>query len=265
MTVEELKNIGETELNTVYFGDCLEGMKYIPSNSVDAVICDLPYQTTACAWDVIIPFEPLWGQYKRIRKDNAAIILFGSEPFSSYLRMSNIKEFRYDWIWIKERGTGFARANKQPMRRNENISVFYQQQPYYDSKGEKLDKPYRHALPIYKSNSDSVANKNLVNGERVYAEYKYKHKDNILTFARDPKGMHPTQKPVELIRYLIRTYTNEGDLILDNCIGSGSTAVAAIKEKRHFIGMELNKEYYDIACKRINKEREEIENSLFKN
>ena len=253
------------ELNKIYNEDCLEGMKRIPDGSVDCVICDLPYGVTDCKWDSVIPFESLWEQYKRIRKDNAAIILFGSEPFSSYLRMSNIKEFRYDWIWIKERGTGFARANKQPMRRNENISVFYQQQPYYDSKGEKLDKPYRHALPIYKSNSDSVANKNLVNGERVYAEYKYKHKDNILAFARDPKGMHPTQKPVELIRYLIRTYTNEGDLILDNCIGSGTTAIAAIKEKRHYIGMELNKEYYDIACERIKKEREEIENSLFNN
>ena len=242
------------ELNKIYNEDCLEGMKRIPDGSVDCVICDLPYGVTDCKWDSVIPFEPLWEQYKRIRKDNAAIILFGSEPFSSYLRMSNIKEFRYDWIWIKERGTGFARANKQPMRRNENISVFYQQQPYYDSKGEKLDKPYRHALPIYKSNSDSVANKNLVNGERVYSEYKYKHKDNILTFARDPKGMHPTQKPVALIQYLIRTYSNEGDTILDNCMGSGTTAIAAIREKRNFIGFEKSEEYWRKSMERIRNE-----------
>ena len=247
------------EINKIYNEDCLVGMTKIPDKSVDCIICDLPYGTTACKWDSVIPFEPLWEQYKRIRKDNAAIILFGSEPFSSYLRMSNINEFKYDWIWIKERGTGFARANKQPMRRNENISEFYQQQPYYDSKGEKLDKPYRHNLPIYKSNSDRVTNKNLVNGERVYAEYKYKHKDNILTFARNHKCLHPTQKPVDLIRYLIRTYTNPGDLVLDNCMGSGTTAIAAMRECRNFIGFELDDFYYDMCLKRIEEEKDFVE------
>jgi site-specific DNA-methyltransferase (adenine-specific) len=247
-------------LNRIFNEDCLVGMDRIPDNSVDAIICDLPYGTTACKWDSVIPFDKLWQQYKRVRKDNAAIILFGSEPFSSYLRMSNIKEFRYDWIWIKERGTGFARANKQPMRSNEIISVFYQYQPYYDGKGEKLDKPYRKPLPIYKSDSDRVTSKNLINGERVYVEYKYKHKDNILTFARDRKEhYHPTQKPVDLIRYLIRTYTNEGDIILDNCMGSGTTAIAAMREKRNYIGFELDSDYFETCIRRIEEEKENQE------
>ena len=146
------------------------------------------------------------------------------------------------------------------MRRNENISVFYQYQPYYDGKGEKLDKPYRRPLPIYKSDSDCVASKNLINGERVYVEYKYKHKDNILTFARKKKDhYHPTQKPVDLIRYLIRTYTNSGDIILDNCMGSGTTAIAAMREGRNFIGFELEPKYYDVCLKRIEEEKDYAE------
>ena len=247
------------ESDKIYNMDCLEGMKQIPDGSIDAIICDLPYGTTACAWDSIIPFDQLWEQYKRIVKPNAPIVLFGSEPFSSYLRLSNIEWYKYDWIWLKERGTGFARANNQPMRRNENVSVFYNKQPFYDWKGDKLERPYTHALPISKSDSDCVGNSNLKDGKRVYQQYEYAHKDNILEFARDmDESWHPTQKPVDLLRYLIRTYSNEGDTILDNCMGSGTTAVACIKEKRHFIGFELNKEYYDKACQRIDAEQRQL-------
>jgi site-specific DNA-methyltransferase (adenine-specific) len=228
-------------------------MKQIPDKSVDMILCDLPYGTTACKWDTVIPFDKLWEHYNRIIKDNGAVVLFGSEPFSSALRMSNIKNYKYDWFWEKERGTGFARANKQPLRKVENICVFYKKQPYYDSVGEKLDKPYKHALPIYKSGSDCVANKNLdQNNNRIYAVYEYAKKHNLLKFSRSTKGgLHPTQKPVSLCEYLIKTYTNENDVVLDNCMGSGTTGVACKNLNRKFIGIELDEEYFKTAENRI--------------
>jgi len=239
----------------LYQGDCLEVMKQIPDKSVDMILCDLPYGTTACKWDIIIPFDKLWEQYNRIIKDNGAILLFGSEPFSSALRMSNIKNYKYDWYWEKERGTGFARANKQPLRKIENICVFYKKQPFYDSIGERLGKPYKHALPIIKSDSDNVSNNNLENGNRVYAVYEYSKKHNVLRFSRKTKGsLHPTQKPVELLEYLIKTYTNDGNTVLDNCMGSGTTGVACKHLNRNFIGIELDTNYFEIAKNRIENE-----------
>lgn len=238
-------------------GDCLEKMKDIADKSIDMILCDLPYGTTACKWDVVIPFEPLWEQYKRIIKPNGAIVLFGSEPFSSYLRMSNIKQYKYDWIWEKDKGTNFALANKQPLRKTENIIIFYKKQPFYNSQGEKLDKPYKHTLPISKSDSSGGAGEHNLNsnGTRKYAYYTHSKKHNLLYFARESQvsSLHPTQKPVALLEYLIKTYTLEGETVLDNCMGSGSTGVACKNLNRNFIGIELDPEYFKIAEKRINE------------
>lgn len=239
----------------LYQGDCLEVMKQIPDKSVDMILCDLPYGTTACSWDTIIPFDKLWEQYNRVIKDNGAICLFGSEPFASNLRLSKFDLYKYDWYWEKERGTGFARANKQPLRKIKNICVFYKKQPFYNSVGKKLDKPYKHALPIVKSNSDNVANSNLDNEERMYSSYEYSKKHNLLRFARKTKGsLHPTQKPVALMEYLIETYTNVGETVLDNCMGSGTTGVACKHLNRNFIGIELDPNYFEIAKNRIENE-----------
>lgn len=243
----------EKYINQIIHADCMDILKQLPDKCIDAIICDLPYGTTACSWDSIIPFDKLWEQYKRIRKDNTPIVLFGSEPFSTYLRMSNIKEYKYDWYYLKERGTGFANSNKQPMRRIENVCVFYKEQPYYNSEGEKLIKPYKHALPIYLSDSDRVQGSN--NGDinnRKYAYYEYSKKHNVLEFSRKTKdGEHPTQKPIKLLEYLINTYSNEGDLILDNCSGSGSLAVACHNLKRRFICIEKDYDYWKASVERL--------------
>ena len=242
----------EKYINQIIHADCMDILKQLPDKCIDAIICDLPYGTTACSWDSIIPFDKLWEQYKRIRKDNTPIVLFGSEPFSTYLRMSNIKEYKYDWYWLKERGTGFANSNKQPMRRIENVCVFYKEQPYYNSEGEKLTKPYKHALPIYYSDSDCVNSDNGDINNRKYTYYEYSKKHNILEFSRKTKdGEHPTQKPVKLLEYLINTYSNEGDLILDNCSGSGTTAVACHNLKRRFICIEKDYDYWKASVERL--------------
>ena len=202
------------------------------------ILCDLPYGTTACKWDTIIPFEPLWEQYKRIIKDNGAIVLTASQPFTSALVMSNIKMFKYEWVWEKDKGTAVGLSKKMPMRKTESCLVFYKKQPKYDSQGEKLEKPYTHTKPISGKESGTMSSKNLgVNGEREYITYTHKTKHNLIYFPRD-SGLHPTQKPVALFEYLIKTYTNKGDLVLDNCIGSGTTAIACRNLGRNFIGIE---------------------------
>ena len=233
--------------------DCLEGMRRIPTASIDAIICDLPYGTTACAWDSVIPFDQLWEQYKRIAKPNAPIVLFGSEPFSSYLRLSNIEWYKYDWIWVKTKASGFLDANRKPLKLHETISVFSDRPHTYNPQGL--------VKGVFKTGRDA----NMEG--KVYGAYKNheasefgNYPKSVLKFA-NPSGaghLHPTQKPVDLLRYLIRTYSNEGDTILDNCMGSGTTAVACIKEKRHFIGFELNKQYYDKACQRISAEQRQL-------
>ena len=242
---------------SLLFGDCLERMKEIPDGSVDMILTDPPYGTTACKWDSIIPFEPMWAELKRIIKPNGAILLFGSEPFSSALRMSNIKQYKYDWIWEKDKGTNFALSNKQPLRKTENISVFYKKQPFYDSQGEKLDKPYKHTLPISKSDSSSGAGEHNLNidGSRKYAYYTHSKKHNLLYFSRESQTIskHPTQKPVALMEYLIKTYTQENETVLDFTMGSGSTIVAALNTNRKVIGIELNEGYFNIAKDRIEK------------
>lgn len=230
----------------LYNGDCLELMKSIPDKSVDMILCDLPYGTTACQWDVIIPFEPLWKQYNRIIKDNNAIVLFGSEPFSSALRMSNVKDYKYDWIWNKVKPSGHLNAKRIPLKQHEIISVFCKGKCNY--------------YPIMTEQKPRVSRNYLNNKSELFGTEKEvsrvtdkKYPKTILDFsnASQKDKFHPTQKPVELLEYLIRTYTQEGEIILDNTMGSGSTGVACVNTNRNFIGIELDKDYFNIAKERI--------------
>ena len=236
----------------LYNGDCLELMKEIPDGSIDMILCDLPYGTTACKWDSVIPFEPLWEHYNRVIKDNGAIALFGREPFSSYLRMSNIKNYKYDWIWDKVSVVGFANAKKMPLYNVEYILVFYKKLPTYNPQGV-----VRVNREIKNGNTHKVRSDNkgitAINGGRFKERYKQEftnYPKQILTFNRE-SGYHPTQKPVALLEYLIKTYTNEGEVVLDNCMGSGSTGVACKNTNRSFIGIELDRYYFEIANNRI--------------
>lgn len=233
----------------LYNGDCLELMKNIPDKSVDMILCDLPYGTTQNKWDNIIPFEPLWEHYNRVIKDNGAIVLFGSEPFSSKLRMSNIKNFKYDWIWEKTKPSGHLNAKKQPLRKTENISVFYKKQCTYNPQG----------LIFGCFNNNRPSRNNKKKGKYTYGVEKdfglsnaTNYPNNVLTYQNGNNNLlHPTQKPVDLLEYLIKTYTNEGEIVLDNCMGSGSTGVACVNTRRDFIGIELDKDYFNIAKQRI--------------
>ena len=223
-------------------GNCLEKMKDISDGSIDMILCDLPYGTTACKWDTIIPFEPLWEQYNRIIKNNGAIVLFGSEPFSSALRMSNIKYYRYDWIWKKNISTLFQHCNKMPLSNHELISVFYKSQCYYNPQG---------IIECNKINKRGSMGRNL--GEGTNNEYVTKYTNyprRILEFNKDG-NLHSTQKPVSLCEYLIKTYTQENELVLDNCMGSGTTAIACLNTNRNYIGFELDTTYCGIANERI--------------
>jgi site-specific DNA-methyltransferase (adenine-specific) len=228
-------------------GDCLELMKNIPDRSIDMILCDLPYGTTACKWDTIIPFEPLWEQYNRIIKDNGAIVLFGSEPFSTLLRYSNLKMFRYDWIWEKEQGANFMLCKYQPYKVHEIVSVFSKQRHnYYPQMTE--GKPYVSG----KGTSGDVTG-NVVKVQTKNNGTRYPRSVQFFTTDKAKGSKHPTQKPVALLEYLMKTYTNEGEVVLDNCMGSGSTGVACANTNRRFIGIELDPTYYDIAKKRIQE------------
>jgi len=228
--------------------ECLQVMATIQDKSVDMILCDLPYGTTQCLWDIIIPFEKLWNQYERIIKDNGAIILFGAEPFSSHLRMSNLKLFKYDIIWGKIKGTGFLNAKKQPMRVHEVISVFYKNQCIYN--------PQKTTGHKNKKSSRSKELQTEVYGQ-MNEDYTYESTEryprSIQQFSTDTQNssIHPTQKPVDLFRYLIKTYSNEGETILDNCSGSGTTAIACLMENRNYICIEQSKDYFDKAMQRI--------------
>jgi len=241
------------ELDKIYNEDCLEGMKRIADGAVDCIITDLPYGTTACAWDSVIPFEPLWEQFKRVTKPNAAIVLFCCQPFTSALVMSNPKHYKHHWIWLKNRGTGFQVAKYRPMMQTEDVIVFNNRDTLtYNPQMIKLDKPYYARNASGSNGTNPLANFN--EGGKMVSE---KYPTNVLPFDKvdEQEVKHPTQKPVDLLRYLILTYSNEGDTILDATIGSGTTAVAALMEKRHFIGFETNKEYFDIAQQRIDDVR----------
>jgi site-specific DNA-methyltransferase (adenine-specific) len=220
-------------------------MKRIADKSVDMILCDLPYGTTACKWDSIIPFEPLWEQYKRIIKDNGAIVLTASQPFTTKLIASNIDMFKYEWIWEKEQGVNFLQAKKQPMKVHENIIVFSKKEhKYFPLMVE--GKPYISG----KGTSGDVTN-NVIKIQTVNNGKRYPR--SIQKFNRQT-GLHPTQKPLALFEYLIKTYTNEGETVLDNCMGSGTTAIACMNTKRNFIGFELDSEYHRIATERIQNE-----------
>jgi site-specific DNA-methyltransferase (adenine-specific) len=233
-------------------GDCLEAMKAIESGSVDAIITDPPYGTTACKWDSVIDFELMWEQLNRIIKPNGAIVLFGSEPFSSALRMSNIKNYRYDLIWNKIRAAGFLNANRMPLKQHENISLFYKKLPTYNPQ-KYIDKPYDKTKYNGKDMKENVLGSYVSKSSKNNGE---RFPKSILKFSQNwsrQQQIHPTQKPIALMEYLIKTYTNENETVLDFTMGSGSTGVAAKNLNRNFIGIELDDEYFDIATKRINK------------
>ena len=231
-------------------GDCLELMKEIPDKSVDMILCDLPYETTRNKWDVIIPFEPLWEQYNRVIKDNGAIVLFADGLFMSNLMLSNTKLWRYNLVWDKVLTSGFLNANRMPLRQHEEICVFYKKQPTYNP--QKLKGKPNHSKGKPKAN----ANNNY--GDFDFGDNKdilgdMKHPTSILRFAKPHPSiaLHPTQKSAECCEWLIRTYTNEGDIVLDNCMGSGTTGVACKNLNRNFIGIELDANYFEIAKERI--------------
>ena len=250
--------------NKVLHGDCLELMKDIPDGSVDMVLADPPYGSTCCAWDVIIPFEPLWEQYKRIVKKNGAIVLFGQEPFSSLLRTSNIANYKYDIYWKKEKPTNFFQLKKRIGKSTECISVFYKEQPTYNPQMEKY-------------NGKKVTNKpkgihtSIVSGDSKqyvtpYVDTGYRYPCDVLEIRREKLGttIHPTQKPVALCEYLIRTYTNEGETVLDNCAGSGTTGVACQNTNRNYILIEKEQGYVEIIKERLEQNYRRInENKLF--
>ena len=232
-------------------GDCLERMKEIEDGSVDMVLADLPYGTTACKWDSVIPFEPLWAAYRRVCKKKAAIVLTASQPFTSALVMSNLPAFKYQWVWDKANSTGFLNAKKQPLRQTEDVCVFYREQCTYNPKMEVRGKPRVKGGYNKPGGSDNYGDFRDV--KSVGNEY---YPTNLLRFsnANRAEKTHPTQKPIALMEYLIRTYTNEGETVLDNTMGSGTTGVAASRLNRNFIGIEMDEAYFKIAEERINSE-----------
>ena len=247
--------------STFVNADCFDVFPFIEDKSIDAIICDLPYGTTACKWDSVLPFDKLWKEYERIIKPNGAIILFGSEPFSSYLRISNIKNYKYDWIWIKKRfNSGFAHAKNKPLKKHENISVFsFAPMGHISQLGEKRMVYNPQGLKKIIKNRNNTTFQNASFGKRPSSRPTIQehegYPNNLLNYDVEEKGkfLHPTQKPLELLEYLVKTYTNEGDMVLDNTMGSGTTILACIKLNRKSIGIEKEKQYYDIAVRRASE------------
>ena len=246
-------------MNKVILGDCLEVMKDIPDKSIDMILCDLPYGTTACKWDTIIPFEPLWEQYKRIIKDNGAIVLTASQPFTSIAVMSNLEMFKYSWIYKKRCASNFAQAKYAPMKEHEDVLVFAKGKVnYYPIKEERQGSG---AERVKHSFSEATRHKSgefvgAMSGEFNEMADELRYPSSVQEFnnrASGDRGFHPTQKPVALFEYLIKTYTNEGDLVLDNCAGSGTTGVACKNTNRNYILIEKEQEYIDIINKRLNE------------
>lgn len=232
----------------LYLGDCLEIMKQIPDGSVDMILCDLPYGTTQCKWDSVIPFEPLWQHYRRIAKPRAAIVLTASQPFTSTLICSNLKDFKYTWTWDKVNSIrNHLNAKKQPMRCTEDIAVFYREQTTYNPQMREGGYISRKTKPGQSDGFGTVTGTDV--GRAVTSLYPL----NLLAIkGHDPNNvLHPTQKPVALMEYLVKTYTNEGDTVLDNTMGSGTTGVACVNTDRNFIGIEMDEKYFGIAKQRI--------------
>lgn len=235
-------------MNRLLKGDCLELMKDIESGSIDAIITDPPYGTTACKWDSVIDFNLMWEQLNRIIKPNGAIVLFGSEPFSSALRMSNIKNYGYDWIWKKQKPTNFYQVKWQPLKEHENISVFYTKKPNYYPQGTK-----EVNIKSGRKNKSSNLYSKYNGGDYVQKVGNYPRSIQFVPTEGDKDRLHPTQKPVALMEYLIKTYTNEGETVLDFTMGSGSTGVACKNTNRNFIGIEQDDKYFEIAKQRIEE------------
>lgn len=241
-------------------GDCLEKMKLIPDGSVDMILTDPPYGTTACKWDSIIPLEPMWEQLKRIIKPNGAIVMTASQPFTSVLGASNIKSLKYSWVWKKTRATGHLNAKKMPMKNIEDILVFYGKPPKYNPQGLIDCDINQHNSLSHSMRGKEVGATSVVTSGIEYKEYKQKSTNyprQILEFSSEGKTVHPTQKPVALMEYLIKTYTNEGETVLDFTMGSGTTGVAARNLNRSFIGIERDDKYFQIAVNRINESKVE--------
>ena len=240
------------EINKIHLGDCLDLMPNIKTGSVDMVLCDLPYGTTSCKWDTIIPFEQLWSEYERVIKDNGAIVLFGKNPFTAKLILSNEKLFRYELIWEKTRAGNNMQVCKQPSAIHENILVFYKSQPTYNDLKFKVDEKY---IDKRKSINDSFYKSEHYQGVmKRKADDGFRHPQSILPFNSVwHKDMHPTEKPIELFEWLIKSFTNENDLVLDNTIGSGTTAFACKRTNRNFIGIEKDEIYFNKATKLLNE------------
>lgn len=257
-----VERIGDAAL---YLGDCLEVMRGLPDASVDMLLCDLPYGTTDCKWDAVIPFHDLWGQYRRLVKPSGAIVLTCAQPFTTALIASNYEDFRYEIVWDKvNRNTGYGNANKMPLRRHENIAVFYRKLPTYNPQMTSGD-PYVAKRSGRKPGVYANGGLDPQNGINEGTRYPV----SILPIKADIKtemGLHPTQKPVALMEYLIRTYTNEGELVLDNTMGSGTTGVAALRAGRRFVGIERDENYFGVACQRISEAKSDnspVINDLF--
>jgi len=240
------------ELNKVYNEDCIgdNGMCLIEDKSIDMILCDLPYGTTRNKWDVIIPFDKLWEQYERVVKDNGAIVLTSSQPFTTKLINSKMNLFKYIWVWDKKNPTGFLNAKKRPLSRTEDVCVFYKKQPTYNPIMEERGKPRKKGGYVKGTGTENYGDFNSV--ESFNNTYYPTNLIEISNANRKEK-VHPTQKPVALFEYLIQTYTNEGDIILDNCMGSGTTAIASINTNRDYIGFELDNTYYNLANERISE------------
>jgi site-specific DNA-methyltransferase (adenine-specific) len=236
-------------------GECIEEMKSIEKESIDMILCDLPYGTTQCKWDVVIPFDKLWEQYERIIKPNGAIVLTATQPFTSQLVMSNLKLFKYSLVWEKSKSTGYLNSKKMPMRSHEDILVFYKKPPTYNpqmTEGKPYDKGTAHRpTEVYREQKKEVHVKND-SGLRYPKSVQY-----FKTAESEGKVYHPTQKPIKLFEWLINTFSNENDIILDNCMGSGTTIIASINTNRRYIGIELDSKYYDITQERVKKIFEE--------
>lgn len=260
--LSEVEKEGSIKLNSLINGDCLEIMPHIEDSSVDLILCDLPYGSTKCSWDIIIDLDELWRHYNRIIKPNGAILLFAQTPFDKVLGMSNIKNLKYEWIWEKTQATGHLNAKKMPMKSHENILVFYKKMPTYNP-----IKTYGH---VRKVSSAQSRKKSLEKRTERYGEDYIYGKENInetydsteryprsvLKFKSDKQkvSLHPTQKPLDLCEYFIRTYTNEGDVVLDNCAGSFTTILGAMNTNRKFIGIEMDSKYFEIGIKRLENE-----------
>ena len=234
-------------------GDCLELMQDIPNASIDMILCDLPYGTTQCKWDTIIPFELLWEQYNRIIKDDGAILLFGQEPFSSHLRLSNLQDYKYDIYWEKERLTNIQQVKRRVGKTVETISVFYKKQCTYHPQMVKYEgKPRSNKV---KNGTLGELTDNATKAVKEYKDTGLRYPTQVWKFKRDclKSNLHPTQKPVALLKELIKTFSNEGDTVLDNCMGSGSSGVACLNTGRRFIGIELDERYFEVAKKRLEE------------